>query len=207
MKGVLIYSGGLDSTSALHIFKNKIALAVTFDYGSRHNKQEIKCARFNCEKLGIGHLVLDAKAMFEPLHSALLGDESIPKGHYEDKTMKSTVVPFRNGIMLSVATAIAEDRNFDFVMLGSHKGDNAIYPDCRPEFNAGMRAAMSMGTYNKINLWVPFETMSKRDLAREGIKAGMNPDETYSCYEGEEEQCGTCGTCTERIEALEGLTW
>jgi len=200
--GVLIYSGGLDSSSALHIHKDSIKLAITFNYGARHNAREIEMARLNCEKLNIEHIVLDAKAMFEPLHSALLGDEDIPEGHYEDATMKSTVVPFRNGIMLSVATAIAEDRNLSFVMLGSHKGDNAVYPDCRPEFNAGMRAAMGMGTYNNIELRVPFQEATKKELATMGIEAGMVPSETYSCYKGGEEHCGVCSTCRERDWSL-----
>jgi 7-cyano-7-deazaguanine synthase len=199
---LLILSGGLDSTSALYIHKNYISLAVSFNYGSNHNSREIEMAAYNCEKLGIEHKIIDLKEVFKGMKSSLLGTEAVPYGHYEDETMKSTVVPFRNGIMLSIATAIAEDNNLGSVMIGSHKGDNAVYPDCRPEFNAGIRAAMRMGTYNNIDLVAPFETITKKELAQKGIEAGMNPDFTYSCYEGGEIHCGKCSTCRERDWAL-----
>lgn len=199
---VLSYSGGLDSTSALYINKDEIAMAVSFNYGSRHNEQEIKKAKWNCDKLGIEHVVIDAREVFKNMKSALLGDGDIPHGHYEDETMKATVVPYRNGIMLSILTGIAESNNLKKVMLASHKGDNAVYPDCRPEFNAGQRAAMSMGTYNKIDLIAPFEQLDKKELAQAGIAAGMDTEQTYSCYEGGEIQCGKCSTCRERDWAL-----
>lgn len=203
---LLIYSGGLDSTSALYMFQDKIGLAVTFNYGSNHNEQETKMAVLNCKKLGIPHKVIHLEEAFSSIHSALLGDGDIPHGHYENESMKATVVPFRNGIMLSVATGIAESNNLTEVMLASHKGDNAVYPDCRPEFNEGMNIAMSMGTYNKVQLVAPFANLDKRELAGMGIEAGMDPELTYSCYEGGEVQCGKCSTCIERLWALGELT-
>lgn len=199
---VLIYSGGLDSSSALYIYRERIKLALTFNYGSRHNKEETKRAGWNCEKLGIPHRIIHIEEIFKNMKSALLGVGDIPYGHYEDKSMKSTVVPFRNGIMLSIATGIAEDIKAKYVMLGSHKGDNAVYPDCRPDFNLGMSQAMEEGTYNKIELLAPFEKLDKKELAQKGIEAGMNPYYTYSCYEGGEEECGKCATCREKLWAL-----
>lgn len=199
---ILIYSGGLDSSSALYIYKDRIGLAVSFNYGSRHNKQEIKRAKLNCNKLGIPHKVINLQEIFTGLHSALLGTSKVPYGHYEEESMKTTVVPFRNGIMLSIATALAEDAGLKFVMIGSHKGDNAIYPDCRPSFNIGMNQAMREGTYNKVSLWTPFQDLTKKELAQQGIRAGLNPNDTYSCYEGGETECGKCSTCREKLWAL-----
>ncbi len=203
MKNILLsLSGGLDSCSALHIHKDRIALAVSFHYGSNHNDQELRMAKLNCERLDIPHKVIDLKAVFEGMHSSLLGSGAIPEGHYEDATMKSTVVPFRNGIMLSVLTGIAEDKDLKSVMIASHAGDNEVYPDCRPSFNAGMRAAMVNGTYNAIDLWTPFAQLTKPELAKLGIEAGMVPEQTYSCYVGGEVPCGKCSTCRERDWAL-----
>jgi len=203
---LLIYSGGLDSTSALYIHRSEIGLAVSFNYGSRHNEREIEMAKHNCKKLGIKHIVVDMQTAFTNIASALLGDGDIPHGHYEDESMKATVVPFRNGIMLSIATGIAESHNLSSVMLGSHKGDNAVYPDCKPDFNYYMSLAMQSGTYNRIILEAPFEDLTKKELAQLGIQCGMDPAFTYSCYEGGEEQCGKCSTCIERLWALGELT-
>jgi len=204
---LLIYSGGLDSSSALYIYKDKIALAVSFNYGSRHNEQEIKYAKLNCKKLDIEHIVINMQEAFKGIKSALTDrTQSIPEGHYESESMKSTVVPFRNGIMLSVATGIADSRGLKNVMLGSHSGDHAVYPDCTPIFNSGIRAAMVNGTDSRVNLLVPFMTISKKELAFKGLKAGMIPEQTYSCYKGGEEQCGVCSTCIERRWALGELT-
>ncbi len=198
----LVYSGGLDSTSALYIYKKEIGLAISFNYGSKHNKEEIKRAKLNCMALGIPHKVVNLTDAFVDIKSALLGDGDIPQGHYEDESMKATVVPFRNAIMLSIATGIAESNGMDSVMLGSHKGDNAVYPDCRPEFNNFMNLAMQAGTYEGIHLLTPFESLDKRELAARGIVAGMKPHLTYSCYEGGEVECGKCSTCIEKMWAL-----
>jgi len=203
MKDTLLsYSGGLDSSSALHIYKDRIAMAISFHYGSNHNDQEIRMAKLNCERLGIPHKVIDLKNVFEGMKSALLGEGHIPEGHYEDETMKATVVPFRNGVFLSILTAIAEDLNLSYVMLASHSGDNAVYNDCRPEFNKPMSEAMQAGTSNNITISAPFESIGKPELAQLGIAAGMVPDQTYSCYVGEDTPCGECSTCRERDWAL-----
>ena len=108
MKGLLIYSGGLDSTTLLYEYKDSIKLAVTFDYGSKHNAREIACAVENCKKLGIKHLVIPLGFIGQYFKSdLLLSGGDIPEGHYADENMKSTVVPFRNGIMLAVAAGLA----------------------------------------------------------------------------------------------------
>lgn len=200
---LLIYSGGLDSSSALYAYRHKINLAVSFNYGSKHNQMEIKQAAFNCAELGIKHIVIELDTVSAHLKSSLL-DRSIavPHGHYAEDNMRSTVVPFRNGIMLSIAAGIADSNGLKTVMLASHRGDNAQYPDCTPLFNAGIRAAISSGTHNNVDVFAPFENMDKREIAELGISEGLNPAHTYSCYEGEEEHCGRCGTCVERIWAL-----
>ena len=143
---VIILSGGMDSVTLLHYRKERIALAVSFDYGSNHNVREIECARRQCENLGIEHLVIPLDFMGIYFRSSLLeGADSIPEGHYADENMKSTVVPFRNGIMLSVACGLAESRGLRHVMMANHGGDHAIYPDCRPEFVTSMSDAMQIG--------------------------------------------------------------
>ncbi|MDE6438564.1 MAG: 7-cyano-7-deazaguanine synthase, partial [Muribaculaceae bacterium] len=134
--------------------------------------------------------------------SLLQGADAIPDGHYEDSNMKSTVVPFRNGIMLAVAAGLAESRGLDTVMLANHGGDHAIYPDCRPGFVEAMGAAIAAGTYADIHLLCPYTGLTKNDICRRGVELGVDYTHTYSCYRGEPRHCGTCGTCTERHEAL-----
>lgn len=199
---LLIYSGGLDSTGALYTFKHNIGLAISFNYGSRHNDKEIALAKKNCDKLGIEHRVINLVDVFKDFKSALLGSQDIPHGHYAEDNMAVTVVPFRNAIMLSIATGIAESYGLSAVMLASHKGDNAQYPDCTPLFNLHMNSAIKAGTANKVEMWAPFAELDKREIAEKAVSLGMNPADTYSCYEGGDTHCGKCGTCVERIWAL-----
>ena len=206
MKAVLIYSGGLDSTTLLYEYKESIALAVSFDYGSKHNEREIAFARINCEKLGVEHIVIPLEFMQKYFRSSLLkGGEDIPEGSYDDSNMQSTVVPFRNGIMLAIAAGLAESRGLDAVMMANHGGDHAIYPDCRPEFVDAFGKAVEAGTYNGVKLLSPYCNITKRDIALRGKALGIDYSLTYSCYKGGEKHCGKCGTCTERREALEGF--
>lgn len=206
MKAVLIYSGGLDSTTLLYEYKESIALAVSFDYGSKHNEREIAFARLNCEKLGIEHIVIPLEFMQKYFRSSLLkGGEDIPEGSYDDSNMQSTVVPFRNGIMLAIAAGLAESRGLDAIMMANHGGDHAIYPDCRPEFVDAFGKAVEAGTYNGVKLLSPYCDITKRDIALRGKALGIDYSLTYSCYKGGEKHCGKCGTCTERKEALEGF--
>ena len=206
MKALLIYSGGLDSTTLLYEYKDSIALAVTFDYGSKHNAREIACARENCKRLGVKHLVMPLGFIGQYFKSdLLLSGGDIPEGSYADENMKSTVVPFRNGIMLAIAAGLAESYGLDTVMMANHGGDHAIYPDCRPEFVEGMDKAIQTGTYEGIRLVSPYCDITKRDIALRGKAIGLDYSLTYSCYKGGEKHCGKCGTCVERKEALAGF--
>ena len=200
---VIIYSGGLDSTTLLYEERERVALAVTFDYGSNHAAHEIACARHHCALLGIEHLVIELGFMSRYFQSSLLsGADAIPSGNYDEENMKSTVVPFRNGIMLSIACGLAESRGLKRVLIANHGGDHAIYPDCRPEFVDAMDGAMQAGTYEGVRLAAPYTHLTKADLVRRGAKWGVDYSNTYSCYRGGDRHCGTCGTCTERKEAF-----
>ncbi|MDE6028255.1 MAG: 7-cyano-7-deazaguanine synthase QueC [Muribaculaceae bacterium] len=200
---IIVLSGGMDSVTLLHQEKGRIALAVSFDYGSNHNAREIECARRQCEILGIEHLVIPLEFMGRYFRSSLLsGSDDIPEGHYADENMKSTVVPFRNGIMLSVACGLAESRDLLHVMIANHGGDHAIYPDCRSGFIDAMSLAMREGTYEGVDIVAPFTHITKGEIARIGKELGVDYSLTYSCYKGGEKHCGTCGTCVERREAM-----
>lgn len=200
---LIVLSGGMDSTTLLHEYKDRIALAVSFDYGSNHNARELECAAWQCRELGVEHLVIPLEFMKRYFRSALLsGAEAIPDGEYADENIADTVVPFRNAIMLSVAAGLAESRGLGTVMLANHGGDHSIYPDCRPEFAAAMNAAIVAGTGGKVELMCPYTHLSKGQIARRGVKLGVDYSHTYSCYRGLEKPCGTCATCLERREAL-----
>lgn len=202
-KSMIILSGGMDSVTLLYDYEEEIALAVTFDYGSNHNKREEEFAKYHCEKLGIEHITIPLTFIHDYFKSSLLeGASAIPDGHYEDETMKSTVVPFRNGIMLSIACGIAESRGFETVFIANHFGDHAIYPDCRKGFIDGMSEAMRLGTYKGILIDAPYTSLTKTDIAKIGKSLGIDYSKTYSCYKGGEKHCGKCGTCVERKEAL-----
>ncbi len=200
---LIIVSGGMDSITLLHYRKEQISLAVTFDYGSNHNRRETEFAAYHCKSLGIEHIVIPLSFIHDYFKSSLLqGADAIPEGHYTAENMKSTVVPFRNGIMLAVACGIAESRGLDRVLIANHNGDHAIYPDCRENFIAAMGKAMEAGTYEHISIDAPFTDISKTDIALIGKRLGIDYSKTYSCYKGGEKHCGKCGTCVERKEAL-----
>ena len=199
----MILSGGVDSVTLLYDEQERIALAISFDYGSKHNAREIPFARLHCERLGIRHVVIPLDFMTKYFKSSLLeGGEEIPEGHYEDENMKSTVVPFRNGIMLSVAAGLAESRGLSKVMMANHFGDHDIYPDCRKEFVDAMSQAMAAGTYANITIDAPYTLISKADIARRGKTLGVDYGQTWSCYKGGKVHCGKCATCLERKAAL-----
>lgn len=200
---LIIVSGGMDSITLLHYRKEQISLAVTFDYGSNHNRREAEYAAYHCKSLDIEHIVIPLSFIHDYFKSSLLqGADAIPEGHYTAENMKSTVVPFRNGIMLAVACGIAESRGLDRVLIANHNGDHAIYPDCRENFIAAMGKAMEAGTYEHISIDAPFTDISKTDIALIGKRLGIDYSKTYSCYKGGEKHCGKCGTCVERKEAL-----
>lgn len=200
---LLVYSGGLDSTTMLYEYASRIALAVCFNYGSNHNAREIACARANCERLGIEMLVIDLDFMARHFRSSLLqGADAIPDGNYNEINMKSTVVPFRNGIMLSIAAGIAESRGLKTLMIANHAGDHSIYPDCRAGFINAMSNAIAQGTYDALYILAPYTHLTKDQIVTRGATLGVDYSQTYSCYRGGEFHCGTCGTCRERIEAF-----
>ncbi|MBO7366684.1 MAG: 7-cyano-7-deazaguanine synthase QueC [Bacteroidales bacterium] len=206
MKAVLIYSGGMDSTVLLYKYRKEIKLAVTFTYGARQDEEQTACAKENCKLLGIEHLIIPLEFMGKYFRSSILkGGDDVPHGSYNDENMKSTVVPFRNGIMLSIAAGLAESRDLDTVLIANHAGDHTIYPDCRPEFIEAMGSAVNAGTFAGIKIVSPFCDITKRDIALIGKEEGVPFEKTYSCYEGRHKHCGVCGTCVERKEALEGF--
>lgn len=201
--GVIIVSGGMDSITLLYERKDEIALGISFDYGSNHNAREIPFARMHCERLGIRHLVINLSFIHQYFKSSLLsGADKIPEGSYDDDNMKSTVVPFRNGIMLSVAVGIAESEGLKKVFIANHGGDHAIYPDCREEFIEAIDAASKAGTYEHVRILAPYTNITKTDIALRGKQLGIDYSETWSCYKGGEVHCGKCGTCVERKQAL-----
>ncbi len=200
---VIVVSGGMDSVTLLYEKKDEIALGISFDYGSNHNHNELPLAALHCQRLGIAHVVIPLGFMRQYFKSSLLeSGESIPDGSYDEENMKSTVVPFRNGVMLAVAAGIAESNGLTKVLIANHGGDHTIYPDCRPEFIAAMDAAVEAGTFARVRVVAPYTNISKADIARRGGALGIDYAETWSCYKGGDVHCGTCGTCVERKEAL-----
>ena len=200
---LIILSGGMDSVTMLYEYRERIAMALTFDYGSNHAENEIACARLHCERLGIRHIIIPLDFIHRYFTSSLLqGGDAIPEGHYTSENMASTVVPFRNGIMLSIACGMAESNGLDTVMIANHGGDHTIYPDCREEFIQAMSQAMTAGTDTDVRVFAPYTNITKSDIARHGKELGLDYSETWSCYKGGSVHCGKCGTCIERKEAL-----
>ena len=199
----MVLSGGMDSVTMLYEYAHCIDLAVNFIYGSNHNMRELEFARLHCKRLGIELVEIDLSFIGENFHSSLLeGAEAIPEGEYDFDNMKSTVVPFRNGIMLAAAAGLAESRGLKAVMIANHAGDHALYPDCRDSFVRAMSAAISAGTYDGITVEAPFSLMDKAQIAALGKELGIDYSTTYSCYKGGEMHCGVCGTCRERRQAM-----
>lgn len=206
MKVIVLVSGGMDSVTALyHAAKEyEVAGILSFDYGSKHNHKEIPFAKYHADKMGVPFQVIPLSFINEHFASNLLqsgGD--IPDGHYAEPNMKQTVVPFRNGIMLSIAAGYAESHEATGVVIAAHSGDHAIYPDCREPFLQAMAMAMETGTYAAIQLIRPFTNMDKGQIAKLGASLGVDFGQTWSCYKGDDLHCGTCGTCVERREAFE----
>lgn len=211
MKVCVLLSGGMDSVTAFYdaLGSHEVAACLSFDYGSKHNARELPFARLHAERAGVPHHVVSLDFMDRLFKSDLLrsgGD--IPEGHYAEESMKQTVVPFRNGIMLAIAAGFAESIGAEAVVIAAHSGDHAIYPDCREPFMRAMGEAMEQGTYPGIRLLRPFIDMDKAAIAKHGAQLGVDFAETWSCYKGGDVHCGVCGTCVERREAflLAGLT-
>ncbi|MBL4575127.1 MAG: 7-cyano-7-deazaguanine synthase QueC [Opitutaceae bacterium] len=205
MKVIVLCSGGMDSVAALYAAhkEHSVQRVLSFHYGSKHNDKEIPFASYHCDLLELKHEIIPLDFVDSLFTSSLLqsgGD--IPDGHYEEANMKQTVVPFRNGIMLAIATGVAESDEAEGIVIAAHSGDHAVYPDCRESFMQAFAQAMSAGTYEAIQLLRPFISMDKAAIATEGKKLGVDFSKTWSCYKGENIHCGTCGTCVERREAF-----
>lgn len=203
MNMVAIVSGGMDSITMLYNFQSEIRHVLNFNYGSKHNEKETYFAELHAKRLGKGFSRVEMPFIGELFQSDLLksgGD--IPEGHYEHESMKRTVVPFRNGIMLSIAVGFAESINAKSVLIGNHAGDHAIYPDCREDFISWMNGASMYGTYKHIQIISPYIKLNKTEIAGIGSMLEVPWAETYTCYKGGEKHCGKCGSCTERKEAL-----
>lgn len=202
-EALIVLSGGMDSVTMLYEYQEEIALAVSFDYGANHNARELPLAEWHCRQLNIPHLIVPLDFMHRYFNSSLFeGADAVPEGNYDDQNMKSTVVPFRNGIMLAIACGMAESRELSCVMLANHSGDHAIYPDCRPEFIRSMSDAMKFGTYNRVTICAPYTGLTKAEICKRGAQLGVDYAKTWSCYKGQDVHCGRCGTCTERRGAF-----
>ncbi|RKT34828.1 7-cyano-7-deazaguanine synthase [Roseovarius halotolerans] len=206
MKTIVICSGGLDSVSLAHkvAAEQDLAGLLSFDYGQRHAK-ELDFARLCAERLGVMHRVVDLRGVGAALSgSALTDDVDVPDGHYAEETMKVTVVPNRNAIMLAVGFGMAAAEGADAVAVAVHGGDHFIYPDCRPGFIDAFQAmeARALEGVADVTLYAPFVNGSKADIVTEGARHGTPFAQTWSCYKGGEVHCGRCGTCVERREAF-----
>lgn len=206
MKTLVVLSGGMDSSVALAktiADGHSVEMCLSFNYGSKHNDREFESAKKIASFYNVPIKRCSLDFLAENFKSDLLksgGD--IPLGHYADPTMKKTVVPFRNGIMLAIASGYAESLDCDAVVLGNHFGDHAIYPDCRLNFIEPMREAIEKGTYKQIKLLSPFAQIDKTEIAKIGHALNVPFELTYSCYNGLDKHCGECGTCFERKEAF-----
>ena len=203
-KVVVIYSGGMDSFTVINraLHDGKEVYALTFDYGQRHVK-EIDYASTVCKSLDVNHKIIDISAINQLLAgSSLTDDIDIPEGHYEAESMKSTVVPNRNMILLSLAVGYAVSVGASQVYYGAHSGDHAIYPDCRPEFVMKMNEVCKIANYESVEIFSPYLTVTKSDILTDGLKMGLKYDHTWTCYNGREKACGQCGACQERLEAF-----
>jgi len=201
---VVIYSGGMDSFTVLHkaIRDGKTVHALSFDYGQRHKKELDYAARV-CDSLNIPHKIVDISAINSLIGgSSLTSDIAVPEGHYEEPSMKQTVVPNRNMILLSLAVGYAVSLEANEVYYGAHSGDHAIYPDCRPEFVEKMSDVCRIANYTPVEIVTPYIAVSKTRILTDGLSMGLDYGQTWTCYNGRENACGKCGACEERLEAF-----
>lgn len=204
-KYIAVYSGGLDSTVMLaHLLNEGHPIkALSIDYGQRHGR-ELGAVVNICKEMKITHRLIDLSPLKILMAGSSQTDDTVPVpyGHYEEESMKKTVVPNRNMLLLAIAGAWAISEKADGIAYAAHAGDHAIYPDCRPEFIHTMTKALRLADWHKIFVCAPFINMNKADIVRLGHDLCVPFGMTWSCYEGGEIHCGKCGTCVERKEAF-----
>lgn len=201
-KDIVLYSGGLDSTVLLWSRRPNVK-ALLVDYGQRH-RVELEHAMDICLSSGIEYTTANLQGINHLLNKgSQSGREEVPEGHYAEDSMKTTIVPNRNAIMLSVAVGWAVSTGSQHVYFAAHAGDHAIYPDCRDDFVNAFDNAMAMGNaWSHISIHAPFIYMSKADIVKLGSELNVPFAQTWSCYKGGITHCGKCGTCVERKEAF-----
>ena len=203
-KVVVIFSGGMDSFTVLNLAVKQglEVFALSFDYGQKH-KKELDYAASACKTLGVKHKVVDISAINQLIGgSSLTSDIEVAEGHYEEESMKSTVVPNRNMILLSMAVGYAVSISANKVYYGAHAGDHAIYPDCRPEFVHKMNDVCAIANYEAVEIITPYLDVTKTAILTAGLEMGLDYNQTWTCYNGREKACGKCGACQERLEAF-----
>jgi 7-cyano-7-deazaguanine synthase len=208
-RAVVVLSGGLDSTTMAYSLRAEgyALAAISFDYGQRHRK-ELDFAEQISADLGASWTLIDlhAAGLTSVLAGSALTDDTVavPDGHYADESMRITVVPNRNAIMLSIACALAVTREAEAVAFGAHTGDHFIYPDCRPAFVRAFSTMVNLAVegFASIDILTPFLSMTKADIVKLGNELHVPFERTWSCYKGGAVHCGTCGTCYERREAF-----
>jgi 7-cyano-7-deazaguanine synthase len=208
---VVIASGGLDSTTLAYWLKAIGTPQLTLlgvDYGQRH-LVELAYAKDTAGMLGgAWYVQLELPDLGRLLTGSALTDPQVdvPSGHYADSSMRSTVVPNRNALLLDMAVAFAVSAGADAVAFGAHAGDHPIYPDCRPEFIDAYTRTVALGNEGFLaegfRILAPFKDKSKADIVRLGTELRVPFADTWSCYRGGPRHCGRCGTCTERKEAF-----
>ncbi len=204
MKALAIVSGGLDSVTLAYLLhrEGRLGGMLSFDYGQRH-KKELQFAASAAERLGVPHHLIDITSIAAHLKgSALTDDIAVPDGHYAAESMKQTIVPNRNAIMLAIAFGVAPAHGYDAVAIAIHTGDHFIYPDCRPEFADLFGRMEDKAMEGAVKLLTPFIAITKSDIARHAGALKVPVAETWSCYKGGAIHCGRCGTCVERREAF-----
>ncbi len=203
MKTVISLSGGMDSVTLLHklVSENKEVFAISFDYGQIHRK-ELKMAEYQCKLLKVSHKIIDISFLKELLPSALTGTSKMPQGHYEDNSMKQTVVPFRNSILATIALGYASGIGAKEIALGVHAGDHFIYPDCRPVYIEALKQLAMVGDFNQIGVYTPYLTLSKVDILLEGTKLGVDYSKTWTSYSDGDVPDYKTGSSVERTQAF-----
>lgn len=215
MEALVLFSGGVDSTTCLGIAVDKYGsenvLALSVSYGQKHTK-EIDSARAVAKHYGVELYELDLSEMFRFSDCSLLkgSSEEVPHESYAEQLKEtngspvSTYVPFRNGLFISSAAAIAISRGCSVIYYGAHSDDAAgnAYPDCSEAFNNAMAEAIWVGSGNQVRIEAPFVSKTKADVVKMGLELGVPYELTWSCYEGGDKPCGKCGTCIDRAKAF-----